>query len=511
MSINITSSEGLLFINPFPLYLREELKFWEMRVKMEDGVYRDKKTGQLKEFKKKVGYEGSSKELFSLMPDGVTGLTHRGLLRRILNSLNQQGVSEVKYHDLTPLPQFHFGPEVIKGLYPEQARAVMSVLCELGTGQRGWESNPAFIRPGIGSGGAMLSATMATGKTHILGAFIRCFPTENILVVTKNVPVVLRLEEGLNELLPELGGVGLYYGGCKRKSRVTVCSEAMIEHFDSTRVGVILHDEVHNASGDQISSALLQFNRSVKIGVSGTIEKHPKKLFIESIYGPIVDTISDQEAEELGRVSPVKVYAVGVPNGPNVDSDQDEQKERWGITRNKCRNQIIKAVCDRVPEDMQLIVFVRTIEHIEELTEKGFLTGYTVYHGQLKPKERRELEKKITSGEIKRIVANDALGEGVNTKNMMVSVEAGWNIAERGVSQRAGRNRRKRDDKNIGIIVTFQDNWKNPTDTVHDLETTCLKRRADEKLGHYRARGWPVIRVDRPEEIDFQEIRATQV
>lgn len=501
-SIEIVISNGLLTVTPFPEYLKKPLSFYELVTVMKPFEYRDK-SGKLCSGERKDGYENKLRPLFTEIESTGGAVTHRGLFRRIHNLILENGDTP-KISRKCTLPSFVFSREVVEGLLEEQQRVLLNVLSEIGTGQVGWEKNSFLVQPHPGSGGALVEATMSTGKTFIIAALIKCFPHVNVLVVTKKVSVINRLVSGLSEII-KTEPIGVFFGLKKQPQRVTVCSEALLSSFDTNQIGLIIYDEVHNSSGEVVSSILLQFDRSVKIGLSATLSNHKKKKFIESIFGPIVDTIDDEEADQKNLVAPVKVYALHIDKGPDISGHVETGLERWGITRNSHRNKLIAQIVERVPEHMQLIIFVRTIDHIEELMSK-LPPGFSVYHGQLSGPERSRVEAGIISGELKRIVANDALSEGVNTTKLRVMIEAGWSINDETVSQRAGRNRRKDDGKKMGIIITMLDDWEIKGDVEGLSKTNPLKQRAASRLRVYEKRKWPVLKIKKIDEIDFSEI-----
>jgi len=228
----------------------------------------------------------------------------------------------------------------------------------------------------------------------------------------------------------------------------------------------------------------------------------------------------DADAEELGLVTPQRCYILSVPEGPDVPEKVSETKrERLGITRNKVRNRLIREVVDEVPADKQLIIFVRTIEHIEELMKEYLPEGFEFYHAQIPQKEKNRIEAGLYSGEIKRVVANDSLSEGVDTTMLDYIIDAAWNTSDVSVSQKGGRNRRLREGKKFGILVNFADEWGEILRTarnqdaefsmvevaVGDEKVNHYRRRALSRIGRYRARDWPIIEISSPKEIQWVE------
>lgn len=505
MNIHIVSCLGVLYISPFPPYLCDLLKYTDIVTKWKTVCYTDKRSGENRSTKIRDGYEPRSVHLYTFDPDSGLGVTHKGSLRSILNTIRMHG-DTYTFEERTPLTPFYFGPDVVEGLYEVQARVVINVLSEIGSGQIGYESDPTKVAPSIGSGGALVEATMSTGKTRIISALVKCFPESNILVVTKKTSVIERLVVGLSELLPS-EKVGTFYGKKKDRRRVTVCSERMIMHFDTEDIGLIIYDEVHNASGPNISEALINFNKTIKVGLTGTLTKQQRLRALESIFGPLVDTVTDEEAEQNDMVSLVKVYALSVKEGPDISGIKDLVKmERWGVTFNDYRNKLIAQVARSIPPGLQAIFFVRTIDHINNLIENYLPSDFEFYHGQLPDSKRRDIERRLVSGEIKRLVANDSLSEGVDTVKARVVVDVGWSATDSTVSQRAGRNRRKDEGKSMGVIITLRDNWKITGDLPGDEKDNPMKARASKRISMYRKRKWPILKIEDISQVDFSEV-----
>lgn len=427
------------------------------------------------------------------------------MLKRILNLLERLRVKYTWERMGAALPVPSLNPNVIRDLRPEQVKALIALI----------SSDPRIRSPLCGG---MIEMTMATGKTHILGSLCRAFRAYKVVISSHKQSVVRSLHQRLSAMLePDGIEVGIVQGNRQDPKQVTVCTNAMLDTFDPDDVGVVMLDECHSGASEVMSGKLLEFKRSLKFGFSGTIKKRNdgKSKYLESVLGPILYEYSDVEAESDGRVSPVKIFAMSIPTGPILNTKKQHTLEKLGITENHDRNHMIKRIADLVPEDQQLIIFVRTIQHIEELVNKFLPPGYTVYHGQLSSKERRELEQKIVDGSVKRIISNDALSEGVDTTSLDVMIDAAWTTSDVFVSQKGGRNRRQREGKNFGVIITFLDEWgevakkrttknwpatgKNPNSSAVDV----FCRRARTRIKQYKDRGWPVVEIYDPAQIEF--------
>jgi len=497
--INLITANGLLYISPPLEELKPQLTF---ELKRNEQKFVDRFIdGEMRKIPTGFQFTITEQPLYWTTPDQSQIVTYHNLVHRVVDYCQQRGYA-VHVQHRTPYPQPAVCPATVNGLRPEQVQA--------------------FIRLLATRGGGMLLATMATGKTHVIAALIRAYlHHKKIVITTLRDAVVWRLVKGLNELLEENGIKVSVLTGKKRvdESHVLVCTTGMLDHLDPDEVDVLIFDEVHRAAGDRTGVIVSHFLRAVKYGFSGTIEKRldGKELYLEAIFGPIVYEITDEEAEALDRVSKVKVFALSVPKGPDVREIKTPAKlEEKAITLNHFRNDLIRQIVALAPIDQQLIIFVRTKDHIDELVGK-YLTGFEVFHGMIAAGEKKRILAGIEDGSILRIISTDCLEEGVDTVELSVLIDANWTTSDRSVSQKGGRNRRRREGKRWGVIVNFQDEWCDnlrkatierlagmntlPDDSLK--KTDRLKTRASTRLSHYRDRGWPVERIESPSEIEF--------
>jgi len=502
METKIISHEGLLFVTPVHACLQKELQFWHSKTKLEP--YSFMKDGQLIEGVKRAGMEHSKELLYSLSSDGRSLITHLGLRDRVFHALKEEGIPFSYEHRGISRPKCTISPAIFKGLRPEQREGVIKMLAN--------------------QGDCCVEFTMATGKTNMIAALIRAFPDQKIIVTSYRETVVRRLLDGLTELLEDTGErIGFYQGSNRDLQRITCSTLALLDEFDPDEIGIVIVDEAHRGAGDQTSQDLLAFKRALKFGFSGTLKKRGdgKQKFLEGILGPIVCQFTDEEAELAGRVTPQRVYVLSVPEGPSLSAQvSDIRRERLGITRNPCRNRLIAETVQKAPADWQGIIFVRTIEHIDWLLENDLKDmGFEKYHAKISTKEKRRIEAGLYSGELKRLIANDALSEGVDTTQLRWLIDANWSSSDVLVSQKGGRNRRLLPGKDYGIIVNFADDWIELALAEQDKELALgaglpagesnkkdgFFMKANNRIRQYSDRGWPILRISKPEDIVWIE------
>jgi len=432
-----------------------------------------------KKEKRVVEYLVDGSVAFDNMPlyyiDDKSGfiVTYPGMKQRLLDFYESMGDAVTITGDTLYVPP-STDDSIYEGLYPYQVEAARAML----------ESGPP---------GCMLSAATSAGKTHIIAALARAYAGHNGLIVTNRSAVAKRLYDDLVGLCPG-NNIGIYVSDKKSKGDTMIITSATLKNFNPDNVKFLIYDECHGASGDARSQDIMRFRWAMKYGLSATIENKFTGMhnYLEAIFGKIVHTISDDFVEDLGRVSPLDVYAMKVNNGHTPeDGTQELTMEKHGIWYNRTRNKIIKDVCDLAPEDKQLLVFVRTNFHMDHLVEL-YLPEFQKYHAKLSTKEKKRMLEGFNSGEIKRIISTDSLAEGVDPKALFITINAHWGQSETSVLQKAGRNRRLAHGKDRGIVIDFMDSW-------HPRYASKAKSR----ISKYISRGYNVMEDTTPDKINF--------
>jgi len=478
--VKITTMTGCVRISPPLPALIEGMTFKYSRIPILERTFVDPRSDKVVAFSMRGKRPISTDEpLYAIGSDGSM-YAHYGLIERVQAFLNRLGVKYTIEHAGPDYIQPTIVPEIAAGLKPQQIECLSAML------PRNY---------------AIAHAATAYGKTIVIAAIIKAFPTAKIMVVTQRKSVCRRLYEGLPKLLNEESlPVGLFNADAKTVQRVTVVSSGCLNHFESADVDVMIFDEVHKAASDSVAKEIVRFDRCRRYGFSGTLGERfdGKNLFIEGLFGPIAYEIMDSEAEEQGMICPIHLYALSVPEGPDVQiNSSDHIMESRGITYNDARNKLIKDVASRVPADQQMLIFVRTKEHLEVL-KLNYLQdmGFEFFHSGISPKEKRRIQAGFESGEILRVLSTNSMAEGVDPKNLYVLIDANWVTSETEVIQRGGRNRRfgegGKDAKPYGVVVTFRDEWD-----------PRFARKAAARLKQYTDRGYQLFDFSSPEDIVF--------
>ena len=476
MKVTITRSGGYLRIDPIIPDLLAKLSFsYTVRDKIKKKFF-DQKTGKMREVFVDGPIGSVKKNLYKITKDGNGVITYDGLLTLVKKTL-----FKLKYEIdiLEPNGAIYEEPEiterVFEGLYPDQKTAVEAVLSH--------------------DGGCLVNAATNTGKTRIIAALCRAFSKHRGLVVTNRQSVATKLYKDLQDLAPECDP-GVYLSSKKAKGRTMVITSKSLQKFDPSNISYILFDEAHSASSPVTSEQLLRFKTSKKCGFSGTLSGGFKGLskYLESVFGPTVFTLTDQELEEMERATPLHVYTIKVDKGVQFSkTTQNLTMEKNGVWYNRHRNKLLSECVNLVPKDQQLVIYVRTLAHLEELMSDYLKdSGFEIYHGSISTKEKIRVMGGFNSGDMKRIISTDCLAEGVDPKALFVTINANWTQSDVSVLQKDGRNRRLTEGKGYGVVIDFNDMW-----------CERMQRKSKTRIDLYKSRGYKLFEDVSPDQIQF--------
>ncbi len=360
------------------------------------------------------------------------------------------------------------------------------------------------------------------GKSFLIAAIGITYPRARIHVISKRVQVIQqRIYPELCSMLPE---VGICCGGKRRMDRRVMCYNFGSIHNSDGDADILVIDEVHEAAADKVAGEIgARYGRSVNIGLSATQNKRldKKDLRVEAMCGPVVYSMSYQEAVSHKMVVPIEVHWHNVimdVNPCDEAGDNDVEKKRRGIWRNRVRNQVIarNARADADAGHQQLIT-CETVEHAFAL--KKLLPDFTVVYAVdgIDAAHKRKLQKqglwpeghqvmtqehldKITAcferNKIKKVIATTVWNVGVNFRYLMVLNRADAGGSPIGDTQIPGRTSRPSPDgsKQYGKVHDYLDQFDRG-----------FRQKATGRRNRYIEQGWeqklPASRDTRPKQL----------
>ena len=217
---------------------------------------------------------------------------------------------------------------------------------------------------------------------------------------------------------------------------------------DLQKTDIFIFDEAHACGNNQTTQDILNNLRGSRIfGFTATPKGRSDKAdrLIEAVFGQKLVDFGYEDAKEAGNVTPIEVQVYSVPG--RIEASKSRfgnamtQNRRRFYWRNDIRNNLIRAVADRVPEDEQLLIMVDTVEHLIRLG--AMMPGFALVCGDghdLAEEARRmkldlsknilgdtkevynELADRFSKGLLKRVIATYRWGTApVNEKMQQMS------------------------------------------------------------------------------------------
>ncbi|QUO49109.1 DEAD/DEAH box helicase [Halorubrum ruber] len=309
-----------------------------------------------------------------------------------------------------------------------------------------------------------------SGKTVAAIATIAAVGGETLILVPSRELADQWREELLDHSTVDPGDIGLYHGGTKDISPVTIATyqiAGMDRHrslFDSRKWGLICFDEVHHVTAP-VYSRTAEFQSKHRLGLSATPVSETGSE--EDIYTLIGQPIgADWDALfEAGFVQEPEVEIRYVPWRDELAQSEyaaaDGRERRRLAAENPAKVEEIRYLL-AAHRDKKALVFVEYLDHGREIADAlgaPFISGETPHH------ERAELFRRFRaadsnaedteSDDLDVLVVSRVGDEGIDLPNAELAVVAsGLGGSRRQGSQRAGRTMRPTGSALVYVLAT---------------------------------------------------------
>ena len=317
--------------------------------------------------------------------------------------------------------------------------------------------------------GLIHQATNA-GKNLLAASIYAAYKKPNTLFIVNRTHIYEQAMEELGELYPEdIGHIGPKSGSTKYRGvkwgNFMVCMIQSIAHLDTPQISqfqAVIVDECHYASTFKWLLNRLP-NAYIKIGMSGTINKHKdknKNQKIISYFGDILHKITNAELIDKGHSTPVRVTILNGNTTVNVKGDF-KKEETLGLIFNKERNKkAIKRITYQVGKGrLPILVICKYHNHTEHIYEKikiNFPELNTDYI-HVGVKDRLEILQKFKEGKIDMLVSSLLIKEGKNLPLIRYLCYLAGGDSMITLLQVLGRLLRKHSSKSIVYFDDFYD------------------------------------------------------
>lgn len=334
------------------------------------------------------------------------------------------------------------------------------------------------------------------GKTFFAIRLLRMIFQENpnmrvIIIVPKIVIINTWVEELMSNRF-HFHNIGIYKGGCKEFSRVTLSTTASAKNLNMDMFDFAIFDELHNF-GSPTMKALVAKDFKYKLGLTATPDRtddgHWKifKNFDYNIYEYTVeDAVKDEvlnkydfydvvlkltsDEREVYELLSVQIattmkaiggyYAFLKMNGSNIlkiNLMKLFDKRKKLVWHNNQKLKVVTQLCSYFRGGSKIIVFSQfnatTNALYYHLSSMGIKAA--VVHSNISQDEKEEGLRRFDHGDINILLTTKVLDEGYNLPKIDIGIILAGERAHRQTVQRLGRVLRKKAKKSKLFQVYF--------------------------------------------------------
>jgi superfamily II DNA or RNA helicase len=344
----------------------------------------------------------------------------------------------------------------------------------------------------------VIAAPTGFGKGILILAMCLLFNKAKIDIVLPGKDLVSKTVRLLRKYLPNVGQVGFQQNNVER---VTVYSADSLHLSDGT-ADILIADEAHQLMAPSYGTALAKYRYSRNYAFTATPEGRMDNadLRLESIFGPVIFSMTYQEAVDLELVVPIRILWLDA-FGKNqfISEKKDVAKWRHALWRNEHRNEIFAKALEAF-KDEQILILVKTLEHAVFL--KKLLPHFSLCYDKMSNEDRRryikwgfieksepmmtpalreQMRQDFECSKLKHVIATMIWAEGVSFDALPILVWAGGGSSAISTTQIPGRVCRihKETNKQYGLVIDCCDQFDEG-----------LERQADQRFRYYKKHGW---------------------
>lgn len=298
-------------------------------------------------------------------------------------------------------------------------------------------------------------AKMATnsGKTEIIAAILKSLKKRAIVVVHRKELLYQTAERIAYRTGFDVGRVG--DGICEWKDITVAMVQTLSQRpFDFSKTHVVIVDECHHTSSDQMMNVLYRIPGEYRYGFSGTPLKNDvlSDLKLISLTGEIVTDISNKYLIDAGYSAKPRVNIVTMDSF-SIDEWEASYQDAYDslIVNNGARNRVIAQVASTSAGTV--LIMVERIEHGEILNE--LIPKSVFVNGSFDSAYRKKILKKMKSGGV--FIATPIFDEGIDVPSISTLIIACGGNSSNKLLQRLGRGLRKKAYDNVVQVFDFLD------------------------------------------------------
>lgn len=354
--------------------------------------------------------------------------------------------------------------------------------------------------------GQFIAAT-GSGKTFLIRALCKYYPKARFLITTYS----LKLLENIYKDLCGKGllNVAMYTSKSKQKgARIQLCSVDSLDNFADDTFDILIVDERQEVCTSKRMNSLLNVKARRCYGFSANendrLDKADK--FSEAVAGPVRFRATYEASVDAKSVVPMEVewrrYNCTPMENLNSASPTFARHAFW---RNEDRNQAVVAAIKEHAKRGQVLVYVKTVEHIYALKQ---LYDCPVVHAEQDGQKWLEWQKRkliphgtkqptaedvsrlmvdFKEGKVPVVICNSVWKRGVDFPGLETVILAHGGTSAEEIIQAAGRASRVKAGKTAGRVVDFLDDF-----------CFSARNRVLDRAKIYNKQKWTVVSTAKP-------------
>jgi superfamily II DNA or RNA helicase len=396
-----------------------------------------------------------------------------GFLDETVTFLKKRGV-EIKFEDYRKYPEIRENID-LKSIFPGKEMRYYQV-----------EALEKIIRDKKLNG--IVEGATAFGKTLVFLALTRLIK-ERILIIFPGKQLVFQTYKEAETLgIKDIGFVSGTYK--KLNERIMLTNYQSLEILEGNEnikeFKTIFVDEMHSAKANTLYNFLKKSPAPIRLGFSATPFKPSKSDALDNALNKanLGEIIYSKKAIDLmkeGFIAEVTIKFLKIDEPQTLYFVNHIEAVNKLIVNNDYRNNIIKELC--LSNDKRTLIMVHLREH-GEILNKLIPESVMYIHGDTETEIREDVRDKLNSGEIKRILATEVWGTGVNIPNLERIIVACSGKSFYQTIQRIGRGLRKTEQK------THLEVWD-----FFDVTNKYLEKWTKERWKFYKSENFPIVAV----------------
>jgi len=298
-------------------------------------------------------------------------------------------------------------------------------------------------------------AKMATnsGKTEVMAVIIKKLSLPTVVIVHRKELLYQTAERLSKRIGCKVGMIG---DGVADMQDITVAMVQTLSNrnIDFSNNKVLIVDECHHISSDQMLNVVFRIPGEYRFGFSGTPLKHEvlSDLKLIAATGEVLIDISNKYLVDSGYSAKPKVHIITVES-TDIDEWETSYFEAYEsfIVNNTKRNAIIAEIASI--SSGTVLILVERIEHGEIL--HSLIPGSVFVNGSMDTEYRRGVLENMKSGGV--FIATPIFDEGIDVPSISTLIVACGGNSSNKLLQRLGRGMRKKVYENVIQVYDFLD------------------------------------------------------